>query len=93
MATMVILSPALSAICGVERCDRAKVSRYLWDYIKRKDLQDPSNRRQIMCDENLQKVMDCETISMFQMNVGNKGCLKWNENGRFDECRKKYKSI
>ena len=67
---MVKLSPALAAVCGVERCDRAKVSRYLWDYIKQNDLQNPSNRRQIVCDERLLKVMECETISMFQMNVG-----------------------
>ena len=69
IATMVKLSPALAAICGVDRCDRSKVSRYLWDYIKSKDLQDPSDGRQILCDSKLEKVMECKSISMFQMNV------------------------
>ena len=69
IATMVKLSPALAAICGVDRCDRSKVSRYLWDYIKSNELQNPSDGRQILCDSKLEKVMECKTISMFQMNV------------------------
>lgn len=50
---MVKLSPELASVTGVDRCERTKVSRYLWNYIKEKKLQDPSDGRRILCDEKL----------------------------------------
>ena len=38
VAIMVKLSPELASITGTERCERTKVSRYLWDYIKEKKI-------------------------------------------------------
>lgn len=69
VAIMVKLSPELASITGTERCERTKVSRYLWDYIKEKKLQDPSDGRRILCDEKLKKVMGSNSISMFEMTV------------------------
>jgi len=40
----------------------------LWDYIKGNNLQDPSDKRQIICDEKLYPLFKQSKISMFQMN-------------------------
>lgn len=40
----------------------------LWEYIKGNELQDPSDKRQIMCDEKLQAVFKQSRVDMFQMN-------------------------
>ena len=66
---MVKLSPELASVTGVDRCERTKVSRYLWNYIKEKKLQDPSDGRRILCDEKLKLVMGNSSISMFEMAV------------------------
>jgi upstream activation factor subunit UAF30 len=44
------------------------VVKKLWDHIKANDLQNPSNRRQILCDEKLQAVFKQDKIDMFSMN-------------------------
>ena len=40
----------------------------IWEYIKARGLQDPSDKRQIMCDEKLQLVFKTEKVHMFTMN-------------------------
>ncbi|KAI8913033.1 SWIB/MDM2 domain-containing protein [Powellomyces hirtus] len=62
------LSPALSAVLGVSRLGRAQVVKQLWDYIKAKDLQNPNDRREIICDDALKGIFKCNKIGMFQMN-------------------------
>jgi len=44
------------------------VVKKLWEYIKGNELQDPSDKRQIMCDEKLQAVFKQSRVDMFQMN-------------------------
>jgi SWIB-domain-containing proteins implicated in chromatin remodeling len=44
------------------------VVKKLWDYIKEKDLQDPNDKRQIICDSKLQAIFKQEKINMFSMN-------------------------
>lgn len=45
----------------------------LWKHIKEHDLQDPSDRRQIICDEKLHAIFKQSKVSMFGMNkaIGN----------------------
>ena len=44
--------------------------RKLWDYIRKRDLQDPKNRRVIRADDNLLPIFDGnETLSMFEMTA------------------------
>ena len=69
MAIMVKLSPELASVTGVDRCERTKVSRYIWNYIKEKKLQDPSDGRRILCDEKLKTVMGSDSVTMFEMTV------------------------
>ena len=40
----------------------------LWEHIKANDLQEPSDRRQIRCDDKMQAVFKQSSINMFQMN-------------------------
>ncbi|XP_019096240.1 PREDICTED: upstream activation factor subunit spp27 isoform X1 [Camelina sativa] len=62
------LSPQLEKVVGTSQLARTEVVRKLWDYIKEKDLQDPKDRRKIVCDELLHSLFRVKTINMFQMN-------------------------
>ena len=46
-------SPALAAIVGAEPLPRTAVTKALWDYIKAHNLQNPANKRNILCDAKL----------------------------------------
>ncbi|KXJ85912.1 hypothetical protein Micbo1qcDRAFT_190754 [Microdochium bolleyi] len=67
------LSEALSDVCGETRLPRTQVVSKLWEYIKANELQDPADKRQIMCDDKLNAIFKTGRISMFQMNkhIGN----------------------
>ncbi|KAH9711742.1 SWIB/MDM2 domain containing protein [Citrus sinensis] len=62
------LSPQLQEFIGVTELARTEVVKQLWAYIREKDLQDPNNRRNIVCDERLRALFGVDTINMFQMN-------------------------
>ncbi|KAL5819533.1 hypothetical protein ACOSQ4_023375 [Xanthoceras sorbifolium] len=62
------LSPQLQEFVGVPELARTEVVKQIWMYIREKDLQDPSNRRNIICDEKLRALFSVDTINMFQMN-------------------------
>lgn len=40
----------------------------LWEHIKANDLQDPKDKRQIVCDEKMQAVFKQARVDMFRMN-------------------------
>lgn len=40
----------------------------IWEYVKSNDLQDPSNKRIIICDEKLEAVFRRKRVDCFQMN-------------------------
>ncbi len=40
----------------------------LWEHIKANELQDPTDKRQIQCDEKMQAVFKQTRVDMFQMN-------------------------
>jgi len=62
-----ILSDELAAVCGGNRMGRTDVMKNLWIYIKQNELQDPSNKRNILCDEKLQKLFNETSVNMFTM--------------------------
>ncbi|KUI57805.1 Upstream activation factor subunit spp27 [Cytospora mali] len=62
------LSFPLQEVVGAERLSRPQVVKKLWEHIKANDLQDPSDKRQIRCDEKLQAVFKQTTVNMFAMN-------------------------
>ncbi|XP_068657468.1 upstream activation factor subunit spp27-like isoform X2 [Aristolochia californica] len=62
------LSPQLQEFVGVAELSRTEVVKQLWAYIREKKLQDPENRRNIICDATLHTLFGVNSINMFQMN-------------------------
>ena len=61
-------SAQLSAVVGSAPLPRTEVTKKLWGYIKKKNLQDAKNRRQINADENLKPIFGGKaSVSMFEM--------------------------
>jgi upstream activation factor subunit UAF30 len=62
------ISADLAAVVGTGPMPRSEVVRKLWEYIKKHDLQDPANKRNIVADENLKKVFGGkDVVNMFEM--------------------------
>ena len=62
------VSPELTAVVGKGPLPRSEVVKKLWVYIKKNNLQDSKNRRNINADENLKKVFGGKgTVNMFEM--------------------------
>ena len=58
----------LAAAIGDKPMPRTEVTKKIWDYIKRNDLQDKNNRRMINADEKLKPVFGGkDQVSMFEM--------------------------
>jgi chromatin remodeling complex protein RSC6 len=61
-------SAQLGLVVGSAPLPRTEVTKKLWQYIKRKGLQDAKNRRQINADENLKPIFGGKSnVSMFEM--------------------------
>lgn len=58
------LSKELQKVIATEPTTRAELTKAIWDYIKGKKLQDPSDGRYILCDGPLQKVLGGERVHM-----------------------------
>lgn len=61
-------SPELAEIVGGKDLPRSEVVSKMWAYIKKNDLQDAKDRRQINADDKLGKVFGKKSVSMFEMN-------------------------
>ena len=61
------LSPALAAICGKKKMTRQHVVSRMWTYIKKRQLQDPSHKTTILCDEKLRAVTQRASIGQTDM--------------------------
>ena len=62
------VSADLAAIVGNGPMPRSEVVKGLWVYIKKNNLQDPKNKRNINADAALQKVFDGKAVvNMFEM--------------------------
>ncbi len=61
-------SEALSKVVGTKPIPRTEVVKKLWLYIKKNNLQDPKNRRNVRADGALTKVFNGKAVvSMFEM--------------------------
>lgn len=45
-----------------------QVVKFIWAYIRENNLQDPANRRKILCDDALRSVFATDSTDMFKMN-------------------------
>ena len=61
------LSKELADIVGAPEMARMEVTKKLWDYIKSHDLQDPKNKRTIVPDEKLAKVIGKKPVDMMKL--------------------------
>jgi len=62
------VSGELAEVVGKGPMPRSEVVKKLWVYIKKHNLQDAQNRRNINADANLQKVFGGKkTVNMFEM--------------------------
>ena len=62
------VSSELSAVVGKGPMPRSEVVKKLWVYIKKNNLQDSKNKRNINADEALKKVFGGKgTVNMFEM--------------------------
>ncbi|XXG81912.1 hypothetical protein AAC387_Pa09g2446 [Persea americana] len=62
------VSPALQAIVGEPAMTRTQIVKQLWAYIRKNNLQDPSNKRKIICNDELRLVFETDCTDMFKMN-------------------------
>jgi len=62
------ISSDLAEVVGAGPMPRSEVVKALWVYIKKHDLQDPANKRNINADANLKKVFGGkDMVNMFEM--------------------------
>jgi chromatin remodeling complex protein RSC6 len=60
-------SEMLAKLVGNKPMPRTEVTKKVWEYIKKNDLQDKKNRRMINADENLKAICGVSQFSMFDL--------------------------
>ncbi len=62
-------SGELAAVVGEGPLPRGEVVSKVWEYIKKHDLQNPENKREILADDKLKPVFGGkDKVDMFEMN-------------------------
>ena len=61
-------SAELAAVVGPGPLPRGEVVGKVWAYIKKHDLQNPQDRREILADGKLEAVFGKDKVTMFEMN-------------------------
>ena len=61
-------SKELAAVVGSGPLPRSEAVSKVWDYIKKNNLQNPENRREILADAKLEPVFGKKKVTMFEMN-------------------------
>lgn len=62
------VSPELQVIVGEPAMPRTQIVKQLWAYIRKNNLQDPNNKRKIICNDELRVVFETDCTDMFKMN-------------------------
>lgn len=61
-------SAELAEITGKDPLPRSQVVSKVWDHIRKNNLQNPQNKREILADDKLKKIFGTDKCSMFEMN-------------------------
>jgi len=69
-------SATLAAVIGDKAIPRTEVTKKIWEYIKKHDLQDAKNRRNINADAKLKPLFGKDQVSMFELTKIISGHLK-----------------
>ncbi|CAO1943680.1 unnamed protein product [Urochloa humidicola] len=62
------ISPELQTIVGETAMSRTQIVKQLWAYIRQNNLQDPDDKRKIICNDELRVVFGTDATDMFKMN-------------------------
>ncbi|MDI9335795.1 MAG: SWIB/MDM2 domain-containing protein [Gammaproteobacteria bacterium] len=62
------VSPALAAVVGSQAMPRTAVVAKIWEYIKKHNLQDAANKRNINADDKLLAIFGKKQVSMFELS-------------------------
>jgi len=60
-------SAALASVIGKTPAPRTEVTKKVWEYIKKHNLQDAANKRMINADAKLKVIFQKDQVSMFEM--------------------------
>ena len=60
-------SEQLAKVVGSEPLPRSEVTKKVWAHIKKHNLQNPENKREIIADDKLQPIFGSNKLDMFQM--------------------------
>jgi chromatin remodeling complex protein RSC6 len=60
-------SEDLAQIVGSKPIPRSEITKKVWDHIKKNNLQNPQNKREILADDKLERVFGAKKLSMFEM--------------------------
>ena len=58
----------LGAVVGTHPLPRTEVVSKVWEYIRKHNLQNPENKREILADAKLKAVFGKDRATMFEMN-------------------------
>jgi chromatin remodeling complex protein RSC6 len=62
-------SKELAGVIGAGEVSRGEAVKKIWEYIKKHNLQNPANKREIIADDKLKPVFDGNAkLDMFSMN-------------------------
>jgi len=61
-------SKELAVVVGSNPIARGEVVSKMWEYIKKNNLQNPENKREILADDKLQPIFGKSKVTMFEMN-------------------------
>ena len=61
-------SEELAEVVGPSPLPRGQAVSKIWEYIRSHNLQNPENRREILADNKLRKVVGKDKVTMFEMN-------------------------
>jgi upstream activation factor subunit UAF30 len=60
-------SADLAAVIGATPMPRTEVTKKIWEYIKKNNLQDAANKRNINADAKLRVIFGKDQVTMFEM--------------------------
>jgi upstream activation factor subunit UAF30 len=60
-------SAELAAVVGASPMPRTEITKRLWAYIRKNNLQDAQNRRNINADDKLKAIFKKGSVNMFEM--------------------------
>mmetsp|Transcript_41300 Transcript_41300/g.54289 ORF Transcript_41300/g.54289 Transcript_41300/m.54289 type:complete len:82 (-) Transcript_41300:224-469(-) len=59
---LVRVSPQLQSIVGKSQLSRPEITKNIWKHIKDNNLQNPSKKKEILCDAHLKAVFGKDTV-------------------------------